>query len=93
MKERRFSVMSKTVFAIITLLFNQLGIPSFVTGNTKKGIMTIVSGAITLGVVAFINAIKGIINAIKIFKMTDEEYEAADKATLVDAIVFFCKED
>lgn len=84
--------MNKTTFAILTLLFNQLGVPSFITGNSKKGIFTIVSAAITLGVVGLINFIKGILNGIKIFKMTDEEFEAADKASLVDAIVFFYKD-
>ena len=84
--------MNKTTFAILTLLFNQIGVPSFITGNSKKGIFTILSGVITFGVVAIINFIKGILGAINIFKMTDEEFEAADKASLVDAIVFFYKD-
>ena len=82
----------RTTYAILVLLFNQIGISSFINGNTKNGIFTILSGFITLGIVSIINAIKGIILAIKIFQMTDEEYAAADKATLEDAIVFFCKD-
>ncbi len=82
--------MTKTTYAILTLFFNSYGITSFLNGNTKKGILTIVSAIITVGVVGIINAIKGIILAVKIFKMTDEEYEA-NKASLEDAIVFFNK--
>ena len=82
----------RTTYAILVLLFNQIGISSFINGNTKKGIFTILSGFITLGIVSIINAIKGIILAIKIFQMTDEEYAAADKATLEDTIVFFYKD-
>ena len=84
--------MNKIVFGIMTIIFNEYGVPSFMNKNIKKGILTIVSGIITLGVVAIINFIKGIINGIKILKMTDEEFAAADKAALVDAIAFFCKE-
>ena len=82
--------MTKTTYAILTLFFNSYGITSFLNGNTKKGILTIVSAIITVGVVGIINAINGIILAVKIFKMTDEEYEA-NKASLEDAIVFFNK--
>lgn len=84
--------MNKTTFGILTLLLNGYGIPSFLNGNTKKGVLTIVSGVITCGVVALINEIKGIINGIKILQMTDEAFEAADKASLEDAIVFFNKD-
>ena len=82
---------NRIVFAVLTLLFNSLGVPSFMQGNVKKGILTIVSGVITLGVVAFINAIFGIINAIKLFQMSDEDFAAANKAELVRAISFFYK--
>ena len=85
-------LMNKTVYAILTLLFNSYGVPSFIAGNAKKGILTIVSACITFGIVGLINAIKGIIAAIKIFKMTEEEYNAADKASLSDAIAFFYKD-
>ena len=83
--------MNKTTYGILTLILNSYGFTSFANGNTKKGIMTIVSGLITCGVVGIINEIKGILLAIKIFKMSEEEF-AAQKATLEDAIVFFCKE-
>ena len=84
--------MNKTTYGILVLLLNGYGIPSFLNGNTKKGVFTIVSGVITCGVVAVINAIKGIMMGIKILKMTEEEFEAADKASFEDAIVFFNKD-
>ena len=83
---------NRIAFAVLTLLGNAIGLPSFLQGNTKKGIMTILSAIITLSVVGIINGIKGIFAAIKIFKMTDEEFAAANKADLEDAIVFFCKD-
>lgn len=85
-------MMNKTTFGILTLLLNSYGLPSFLNGNVKKGVFTIVSGVITCGVVAVINAIKGIIMGIKILQMSDADFEAADKASFEDVIVFFCKD-
>ena len=82
--------MSKTVYAILVLLLNSFGIASFLNGNIKKGILTIVSSWITLSVVGVINAIKGIIMAIKLFQMSDADFEAADKASFENTIAFFC---
>lgn len=84
--------MNKVTYGILTILLNGYGIPYFLNGNAKKGICTIISGVITCGVVALINAIKGIIMGIKILQMSEEEFAAADKASLEDAIVFFCKD-
>lgn len=84
--------MNKIVFAIMNILFNQIGVPCFMIGNVKKGILTIVSGLITLGVVAIINFVFGIINAVKLFQMSDEDFAAADKATLTKTITFFYKD-
>ena len=83
---------NKIVFAILTLMFNMIGLPYFLTGNAKKGIFAIIFGVLTCEILFIINAIKGILSAIKIFKMTDEEFAAADKASLIDAIVPFCKD-
>ena len=77
---------NKIAFGVLTILFNSIGVPSFMTGNTKRGILSIVFGVITFGIIAFINAIKGIIAGIKILQMSDEEFAAADKASLVNAI-------
>ena len=83
---------NRTTYAILVLLFNGLGITSFMKGNTQKGLYTILSSIITCGIVGFINSIKGILLAIKIFQMTDEAFAAADKATLEDTIVLLYKE-
>lgn len=82
--------MNKTVYGILVLLLNEYGIASFLNGNIKKGIMTIVSGVITLGVVAVINFVKGIMMGIKILQMSEEEFAAADKASFENTIAFFC---
>ena len=84
---------NKITYAILTLLLNSYGLPFFLQGKTKKGVFTIISAVITLGIVGLINAIKGIILGIKLFQMSDEEFAAADKATLTDAIVLLYKED
>ena len=68
-------VMDKTVFAILTLLFNSIGVPCFIQGYTKTGIIRIVLYIVTCNIVGIINAIMGIILAIEIFKMSDEEYQ------------------
>ena len=81
----------RMTYAILTLLFNGLGIHSFLKGNAKKGLFTILSSIITLGIIGFINAIKGILLAIKIFQMTDEQF-AAEKDTLEDTIVLLYKD-
>lgn len=82
--------MNKTLFGILTILFNGIGVPHFITGNVKKGILVIVLNIIPCFgwvVCPIVNFIKGIISAVKIFKMTDEEYEAADKASLVSTFI------
>ena len=83
--------MSKVAFGLITLLLNGYGVPCFVNGKVEKGIFTILSSVFTLGVVGVINLVKGIISAIKILNMKDEEYAAADRETLYESIVFFYK--
>ncbi len=87
-----FIVDNKLTYGILTLLFNSYGITSFLQGNAKKGLFTILSAIITFGIIGFVNAIKGILLAIKIFGMSDEEFAAADKAQLDDAIVLFYNE-
>ncbi len=77
---------NRVLYAVMTLIFNSYGVPCFMQGKTKNGILAIVLGVVTCGIVGIINVIKGIIMAIKIFKMTDEEYAATDKVTLLDVI-------
>ena len=71
---------NKTVFGILMIALNQYGIPSFLQGQIKTGIMRIVLGVVSFGVIALINFVKGVILGIEILKMSDEEY-AAKKGT------------
>ena len=76
---------NRVLFGVLCILFNHYGIPCFLQGNVKKGIMRIVFGVITCGIVAIINFVKGIILGISILKMSDEEY-AAKKGTFDSGI-------
>ena len=72
---------NKVLFGIMTILFNSIGVPCFMQGRTKSGILRIVLGVVTCGVIGVINEIMGIILGIKILCMTDEEF-AEKKETL-----------
>ena len=58
------------------ILFNCIGVPNFMQGKSKTGILKIVLYVVTCGIVGAINAIMGILLGIKVLKMTDEEFEA-----------------
>lgn len=77
---------NKIVFGVLTILFNQYGVPSFIVKDAGRGVKSIIFGIITLGIIFLINFIKGIIGGIKILKMSDEDFAAADKASLIDAL-------
>jgi hypothetical protein len=68
--------MNKTTFGILTIILNSYGVPCFIQGNVKAGILRIVLGIVSCGVIAIINAIKGIILGIQVLKMTEEEFQA-----------------
>ena len=76
---------NRIAFGILTIIFNQIGVPCFIQGKVKAGILRIVFGFISCGVIAIINLIKGIILGIEILKMTDEEY-AERKGTFAAGI-------
>ena len=76
---------NRILFGIMCIIFNSYGVPCFMQGEVKKGIMRIVLGVVTCGVVYIINFIKGIIMGIEILKMTDEEY-AEKKGTFDSGI-------
>ena len=65
---------NKIVFGIMCIIFNSLGVPCFMQGQTKTGVLRIVLGVVTFGIVGFINEIMGIILGIKVLTMSDEEY-------------------
>lgn len=68
--------MNKTLFGILTILFNSVGVPCFIQGQTKAGIIRIVLYCVTFGIVGTINAIMGIIQGIKVLQMTEEEFQS-----------------
>ncbi|MBQ6946427.1 MAG: hypothetical protein IJN42_00115 [Clostridia bacterium] len=76
---------NKTLFALMCIFFNAYGVPCFMQGRKDVGIKRIVFGIITCGVLATINSIMGIILGIKVFQMSDEEFEA-QKDTLTSGI-------
>ncbi len=67
---------NKILFGIMTLVFNAVGVPQFMQGETGKGIGHICLSVFTCSIGAIILEIKGIIDGIKILKMSDEEYAA-----------------
>lgn len=74
---------NRILYGIMTLIFNSIGVPCFMQGKTKAGVLRIVFGVITFSVVAVINEIMGIIMGVKILCMSDEEFAAANKAELL----------
>ena len=74
---------NKITFGIMTIIFNSIGVPCFMAGKTKEGILRIVLGVVTCGIIFTINEIMGIIKGIKILCMSDEEYALAEKSTLL----------
>ncbi len=73
---------NRILYGIMTIIFNQVGVPCFMQGKKKSGILRIVFGIISFGVVALINEIMGIIMGIKILMMSDEEF-AEKKTTML----------
>lgn len=67
------------------IIFNDIGVPCFMRGDVKTGILRIVLAIVTCGIIEIINVIKGIILGIKVLSMTDEEFEA-QKDTLKSGI-------
>ena len=76
---------NRILFGIMTIIFNCYGVPCFMAGKVKAGILRIVLGIITCDVIMIINFIKGIILGIKILKMSDEEF-AEKKETMFSGI-------
>ena len=72
---------NRILFGIMCINFNSNGIPCFMQGHVKTGILRIVLGCVTCGVIGIINTIQGIILGITVLKMSDEEY-AQKKGTL-----------
>ncbi len=78
--------MNKIVFGILAILFNSIGVPLFIQGKTKAGILRIVLSIVTCFVIGAINGICGIILGIKVLTMSDEDFEA-QKDTIAMGII------
>ena len=76
---------NRILFGIMCIIFNSYGVPCFMQGEVKKGILRIVLGIVSCGIIGIINVIKGIILGIQVLKMTDEEYNAK-KGTISSGI-------
>ena len=76
---------NRILYGIMTIIFNAYGVPCFMQGKVGAGILRIVLGCVTFGVISTINAILGIILGIKILCMSDEEFEA-NKANLLSGV-------
>ena len=72
---------NRVLFGIMMIIFNCYGVPNFMQGDVKGGILKIVLGIVTCDILFIINFIMGVIKGIEILKMTDDEY-AAKKGTL-----------
>lgn len=77
--------MNRVTFGVMCIIFNSIGVPCFMQGRVKTGILRIVLGIVTCGVIEIINIVKGIILGVQVLKMTDEEFEAK-KDTLSSGI-------
>jgi hypothetical protein len=67
--------MNKIAFGILTIAFNSVGVPCFMQKHIKTGIMRIVLGIVSCGVIGIINEIKGIFLGISVLKMSNEEFQ------------------
>lgn len=76
---------NRVLFGVMCILFNGIGVPCFMQGKTKTGVLRLVLGCVTFGIISTINSVMGIILGIKILLMSDEEY-AAQKATITMGI-------
>ncbi len=76
---------NKVLFGVMCIIFNSYGVPCFMQGQAKTGILRIVLAFVSCGIVGIINVVKGIILGIEVLKMSDEEYEAK-KGTLSSGI-------
>lgn len=76
---------NKILYGIMTLLFNSYGVPCFMQGKVKAGVLRIVLAIVTFGIIGIINGIMGIILGIQILCMTDQEYNEK-KETLLKGV-------
>ena len=65
---------NRVLFGVMCIIFNSIGVPCFMQGRIKQGILRIVLGIITFGVIEVINFVFGIILGVEVLQMSDEEF-------------------
>ena len=78
---------NRVLFGVMCIIFNSIGVPCFMQKQIKTGIMRIVLGIVSCGVIAIINMVKGIILGINVLKMSDEDLLKITLSTLKDDMV------
>ena len=73
---------NRILYGIMTLIFNCVGVPCFMQGKTKAGVLRIVLGCVTFSVIFLINEIIGIVKGIQILTMSDEEFQEKKETLL-----------
>ena len=76
---------NRVLFGVMCIIFNAVGVPCFMQRRIKVGVLRIVLGIVTFGVIEIINFVKGITLGVKVLKMTDEEF-AEQCSTLANGI-------
>ena len=76
---------NRILFGVMCIIFNSIGVPCFMQGRVKSGVLRIVLYFVTFGIVGLINEIMGIILGVKVLCMSDEQF-AEQKDTLIMGI-------
>ena len=66
---------NKFLFAVIMAFTNHLGIPAFMQGRKKTGLVRLALTFVTFGICGFINGILGLLLGIRILRMSSDEFE------------------
>lgn len=75
---------NKVLYGVLTILFSGIGVPHFMQGQIKTGVVRVIIALIpVVSLISLYSFVMGIIEGIKILQMTDEEFAAADKAAML----------
>lgn len=64
----------RVLFGVMNIIFNSVGVPCFMRGNSGEGVKHIIFSIITCGVMGIVYTVKGIIEGIRILNLSDEDY-------------------
>ena len=74
MSEKPAGAEKKIAAGVCGILLGALGIHKFILGYTKEGLIMLLVSVLTLGILAFVMAIIGLIEGIIYLTKTDEEF-------------------